>query len=128
MIPGSLDAIDAAALQRLVLNGVPESRTIEYKRDLPDPKSKREFLADVTSFANANGGDLLYGIEAPRGSPVAIASIAIRDPDAELRRWEDIIQSGVEPRLPGLRLRWVPTDDGQGVMVIRVPSSPIGPH
>lgn len=48
---------------------VPESRTLEYKRDLPDPKdrdSKREFLGDVTSFANAQGGDIVYGIEAPK--------------------------------------------------------------
>ena len=63
MIPGPVESIDAAALERLVANAVSESRTLEYKRELPNPKekdSKREFLADVTSFANAQGGDLRH--------------------------------------------------------------------
>lgn len=131
MIPGPLDAVDKAALQRLFANGVGESRTLEYKRELPNSKdkdSKREFLADVTSFANAQGGDLLYGIDAPKGVPKAITGLIIDDPDGELRRWEDIIQDGVEPRLPGLRLRWIPLDEGRGAILIRIPPSPVGPH
>ena len=62
MISGPLEAIGTDTLNRLIANGVAESRTLEYKRDLPNPKdkdSKREFLADVTSFANSQGGDLL---------------------------------------------------------------------
>lgn len=131
MIPGPLDAIDAAALERLMANGVAESRTLEYKRDLPNSKdkdSKREFLADVTSFANAQGGDLLYGIDAPKGVPIGIPGLGIDDPDAELRRWEDILQDGVDPRLPGLRLRWIQIEQGRGVMLIRMPPSQVGPH
>lgn len=131
MIPGPLEAIDANALDRLVTNGVAESRTLEYKRDLPNPndkESKREFLADVTSFANSQGGDILYGIDAPKGIPIAITGLPVDDPDAELRRWEDIIQSGAEPRIPGLHFRWVAIPDGRGVMLIRVPPSPVGPH
>lgn len=131
MIAGSIDAIDRPALYRLLANGVAESRTLEYKRDLPNPKdkdSKREFLADVSSFANAQGGDLLYRIEAPKGVPTAIPGLLVTDPDLELRRWEEILQDGVEPRLAGLRLRWIAFDDGRGVMLIRMPPSPIAPH
>ena len=131
MIPGPIDAIDAAALERLIANGVSEGRTLEYKRDLPNPKdrdAKREFLADVTSFANAQGGDLLFGIDAPKGVALALSSIEIADSDAELRRWENIVQDGVEPRLPGLRLQWIPIVGGRGVMLIRVPASPVAPH
>ena len=54
VLPGPLNAVDLAAVERLLANGVAESRTLEYKRQLSDPKdreSKREFLADVTSFA-----------------------------------------------------------------------------
>ncbi|WP_296617211.1 helix-turn-helix domain-containing protein [Sphingomonas sp.] len=131
MIQGPIDAVDRGALERLIANGVVESRTLEYKRDLPNPKdkdSKREFLADVTSFANAQGGDILYGIDAPKAVPLGIPGLSVEDPDAELRRWEDILQDGVEPRLPGLRLRWIPLENDHGVMLIRVPPSPIGPH
>ncbi|WP_299192460.1 ATP-binding protein [uncultured Erythrobacter sp.] len=131
MISEPLEAIGTDTLDRLIANGVAENRTLEYKRDLPNPKdkdSKREFLADVTSFANSQGGDLLYGIDAPRGIPTAIAELSIDDPDAELRRWEDIIQSGVEPRIPGLHFRWIAYAEGRGVLLIRVPPSPVGPH
>lgn len=131
MISGPLEAIGTDTLDRLIANGVAESRTLEYKRDLPNPNdkdSKREFLADVTSFANSQGGDLLYGIDAPKGIPTAIAELSVDDPDAELRRWEDIIQSGVEPRIPGLHFRWIASAEDRGVMLIRVPPSPVGPH
>ena len=131
MIPGPIEPIDAAALERLVTNGVAEGRTLEFKRALPDPRnkdSKREFLADVTSFANALGGDLLYGIDAPRGIAIAVPGIELADPDAELRRWEDVIQDGVEPRLHGLRLKWISAGPDRGVILIRVPASAIGPH
>lgn len=131
MIAGPLESITAEALERLLANGVAESRTLEYKRDLPNSKdkdSKREFLADVTSFANAQGGDILYGVDAPKGVPTAIPGLAVDDPDAELRRWEDILQDGVEPRLPGVRLHWIQVGKDRGVMLIRMPPSSIGPH
>lgn len=131
VLPGPLDAVDRAAVERLLAHGVAESRTLEYKRELPDPKDKegkREFLADVTSFANAQGGDLLFGVDAPKGMPVAIPGLYLEDPDAELLRWEAILQDGVEPRLPGLRLRWIPLASGRGVLLIRMPPSPVAPH
>ncbi|MCK5240903.1 ATP-binding protein [bacterium] len=48
----------------MISNQIQESRTIEYKESLPgnSDQDKREFLADISSFANAAGGDLLYGI------------------------------------------------------------------
>ena len=68
-LPANLAALTAADLNRLV--DVVESRTIEYKRDLPGASSeeKVKFLAAVTAFANALGGHLLYGIEAVDGVP-----------------------------------------------------------
>ncbi len=61
MIPRSFDDIDISDIQRLIDNQVAERRTLEFKRDLPgDTKDERkEFLADVTSFANAQGGDII---------------------------------------------------------------------
>jgi hypothetical protein len=51
-------------LQRLLSNRVPESRSLEYKQSLPggNDADRKEFLADVSSFGNATGGDLIYGI------------------------------------------------------------------
>ncbi len=60
-----LEAIDAAALARLVADRVPEGRHLEYKETLPgdSERDKREFLADISAFANSAGGDLIYGVQ-----------------------------------------------------------------
>jgi hypothetical protein len=49
-----------------------ERDTIEFKTalDLKTTGQKKEFLADVSSFANASGGDLVYGIEETGGKPL----------------------------------------------------------
>jgi predicted HTH transcriptional regulator len=64
MINKDIDQITEEDLQVLIDNAVSESKIIEYKQLLPgknDPDTK-EFLADISSFANASGGDLIYGV------------------------------------------------------------------
>jgi hypothetical protein len=53
-----LHQIDAARLEALRVDGVREGRQLEYKETLPgnSDDDKKEFLADVSSFANAAGG------------------------------------------------------------------------
>ncbi len=69
------DEIDESHLQALIENGYGERQTVEYKRELASGSDadKREFLADGSSFANAGGGDLIFGIEAEDGVPVRLA-------------------------------------------------------
>ncbi len=64
-----LEAIEESDLQNLVVERVREIKTIEYKQSLPGNSDgeKKEFLYDVSSFANAAGGDLIYGIKAEDG-------------------------------------------------------------
>jgi hypothetical protein len=59
-----LDSIDENDLQDLIDHEVPEGKTIEYKKSLPGnkDKDKKEFLSDVSSFANAIGSKLLCPI------------------------------------------------------------------
>jgi|SRR5215216_115598 len=56
----NIDSITEKDLRSLVDNEVAELRVIEYKRELPGTTDshRKEFLSDVCSFANANGGDL----------------------------------------------------------------------
>ena len=104
MLPFSFDAIDEAALRSLVDNQVAERRDLEYKRDLPGRADEdvKEFLADVTSLANAQGGDLIFGMEEAEGVATNLEGVGIADPDAEILRLESSLRDNVAPRLIGL--------------------------
>jgi hypothetical protein len=125
-----LEAITAGDLKLLIEGAVAEGRRIEFKRDLPGKRDddKREFLADVTSFANAAGGDLIFGIVESGGVASSVAPIAEADADAELRRLENIIQTAVAPRIQGVQLRAIQVTDEGFVLIVRVPRSWSLPH
>lgn len=130
MFDQPIDAIDEVVLASLVTNQVTERRDLEFKRDLPGRSDEqiKEFLADVTSLANAQGGDLIFGIEDTGGVASNLPGVAVPDTDAEILRLESIIRTGVNPRLAGVRTHWVPLSSGTGAMIIRVPASLDAPH
>ena len=130
MLDQPIDSVDEATLAQLVANQVAERRDLDFKRDLHGRKDAevKEFLADVTSLANAQGGDLIFGIEEEGGIAVALRGVEVTDVDAEILRLESSIRSGVDPRLIGLRTQWVPLASGKGALVIRVPAGLAAPH
>lgn len=136
MIDGVFDTLDTERIQRLQANGVPESRTLDYKEALPGgtDSDRKEFLADVSSFANAAGGDMVYGVVERRengkqtGVPEAIEGLPGASADFEQRRLENMLRDGILPRLPQLRWRWIEGFPKGPVLVVRVPRSLAGPH
>ena len=88
-----IEAIDAVLLEGLVSDEVAEGKTIEYKSALPGRADgdKIEFLADVSSFANAGGGHILYGVIEQGGIPVTIPGLPGIDPDQERNRLEAML-------------------------------------
>lgn len=130
MIPKTFDAIELRDVQTLIDNRISERRTLEFKRDLPGSSNddRKEFLADITSFANAQGGDIIYGLAEDGGAAAHIHGLVINNHDGELRGIEDRILAGAEPRIPGIALKWLATDDSKQVLVIRVPASALAPH
>ena len=91
-------------LHELVQSGARERRRLEFKQQLParDDAAKNEFRADVSSFANAGGGDLVYGVQDEDGVAVKITPLD-GDADAEIRRLESMLRDGLEPRWPFVR-------------------------
>ena len=85
-----------------------------------------EYLADVSSFANTAGGDIVIGMAATKGVPTAFAPLSV-DPDAEILRLENIARSGLQPRISNLVVRAVPLTGGCALL-IRVPRSYNPPH
>jgi hypothetical protein len=132
MIPKPLEDVVLADIEALVANAVAESRTLEFKTQLPGPKDeqKREFLYDVCALANTDGGDLIFGVEEAKGGVAkAYPGAELTEPvDATIRRLEQLLASSVEPRLSGLRFRAFQLPKGTAVIVLRIPASFAAPH
>ena len=130
MIPKRFEDISKADIDALVANGVAEGRTIDYKRTLPGgtDEEKREFLADVSSFANAAGGDIIYGVEEDKGVPTSANGLPGIDPDKEILRLDSCIRTGIDPRVPAVQIKAVVGFPAGPVMVLRVPKSWSSPH
>lgn len=132
-----MNQITADDLQRLVDDGVIESRQLDYKEDLPGDSNddKREFLADVSALANTLGGDILYGIREQRdeqgratGIPEEVVGLEIDNWDAERLRLENILRDGLAPRVLGTEMDCINLLSGRVVVLIRVPRSVQSPH
>jgi hypothetical protein len=133
MIDKPLSAITAADLQRLIDDEVGERKNLDYKRDLPgNSRADRiEFLADISSFANTEGGDLIFGIDAPSGGlPIRIAGLKIDNDNVESLKltFESRIRDGISRRLPGVEIREIALGEALFALIVRVPKSWIGPH
>jgi hypothetical protein len=109
---------------------VQESKLLEYKKELHlfKDEEKREFLADVSSFANADGGILMYGIKEDKGAAKNIAGVVNDNFDDLVRQMENIIRDGVEPRITiKTKTINVPGEDTR-LILIRIEKSWYGPH
>jgi hypothetical protein len=129
MIAKQLADIAEDDIRALIVNAVPEGKTIDYKRELPgnSDADKKEFLADVSSFANSAGGDLIFGVDEAQGIPTDVVGLQVADRDQEIRRLDSIIGAGLDPRIR-YEIRQITTSDGKVVLVIRTERSWIGPH
>lgn len=139
MIQKAFDAIARADIDALVAHQVNESKTLGYKQELPggSDSHKKEFLHDVSSFANASGGDIIYGIKAAvddsgrkTGAPHSVQPISGTTADEAKLRLEEMVRTGIEPRLR-VQIKEITGwgDDGEGfVILLRIPKSFASPH
>lgn len=136
MVPKSLGSITKEDIGALVANVVSEKRTLDYKESLPgnSDAEKYEFLADVSSFANSSGGDILYGIREKReagkstGLPEAAVGVSVSTVDAEIRRLENIIRDGIAPRIANVKMISIPGFSKGPIILLRVSKSWFAPH
>jgi hypothetical protein len=123
-------------VEALVADAVPESHTLDYKQEMPDesPKGKLDFLTDVVAFANASGGDLIFGVQERRveGRPTAVPEgfqkLRVAGTfDEAMRRLESLIRTGVEPKL-SVQIRTFEGLPEGPVVIVRIPQSLAAPH
>jgi len=137
MLPIGFDDITSEDIMRLVTDKVSERKTLEFKKTLNigNTEDKAEFLADVSSFANASGGDILFGISDEKGEdgnatgiPSEIVGLTVSNAGTECNRIEQLIQTGLQPRLPVVFVKASVIPERGIVIVIRVGKSWAAPH
>jgi hypothetical protein len=121
--------VSARDIQSLIENEVGEGIALDYKRDGygASDADKKEFLKDVSSFANTIGGHIIIGVTEDEGLPKAIVGIG-GDLDTEKLRLESLLRDRLEPRIVGVRIQPVSLAVGRHALVVRIPKSWNPPH
>ena len=129
-----VEDITEVELQRLIDEERIENKVLEYKSELPgnSDSDKKEFLADISSFANAIGGDLIYGVIENRetGKPEKLEGVEIKNLDQEILRLDQIIRDGIEPNITSssINLQEIQLKNSKYALLIRISKSWMGPH
>lgn len=126
-----LDEWDATDLALLVSNQVQEGLQLDYKRSdalAPSEGCKKELSKDVSAFANSAGGRIIYGISETGHLPTAIDQGS--DPSNITREWlEQVINSRIQPRVSGIKIKPIPLTSGHVAYVIDIPqATTFAPH
>lgn len=112
----------------LITNGVKESLELDYKQcaslQRTDGK-KKEISKDVSSFANAAGGTIVYGMVEDGQLPISIDTGY--DPKDISKEWLDnVISSTISPRLEQVYINQVElhtTHPGKVMYVVEIPQA-----
>lgn len=120
-----------ADLDALYSGNVKESISLEYKAsaavDKKDDSKKLEMARDVSAFANADGGQIVYGMAEKDHEPAGLDDGLDAKTYPEI--WfEQVLQQHVTPNIPGLRPRHAPLSEGRVAVVIDIPASKGDPH
>lgn len=98
----------------LIDNSVKENINLEYKQalNISDDKGKKEFVRDVTSFFNTEGGCIIYGIQdardtnkQPTGYPDKILSVTVDNWDKLENQMYQVVRNETDPAISNLVAR-----------------------
>jgi predicted HTH transcriptional regulator len=118
-------------LDALHSGNIKESISLEYKAspaiDKKDDNKKVKMARDVSAFANANGGQIVYGMTEKNHEPSGLDQGLDETTYPEI--WfEQILQQHVTPPIAGLRIRHVALAKPMVAVVIDIPATKGDPH
>jgi hypothetical protein len=116
-----------AELEKLRTSRIQESLTLEYKSSgaVDQTQRKKEEIAkDASAFANAAGGQIIYGMNEQDHQPAGLDGGL--DPFQFSGIWfEQVIQQNVSPQIDGLLINEVPLDQVRTriAIVVTIPAA-----
>lgn len=116
-------------IEEMLKNNAEESIYLDFKASpaLSNEK-KRDICKDVSSFANSDGGVIIYGVLEKDHKADSLSFI---DGDSITKEWlEQVINDGIQRRIDGIRIHSIRFDNeiGRTVYVLEIPVSPLAPH
>lgn len=112
-----------------------ENQYLDYKEDfsfIHAPKDKAaskivEFRNDICSFANAEGGYIIYGISDDQGTASEIVGVEIENPDKfELNLRNKLMP--ILPKVPSIQFCFVKLENGRYIVVIFIEQDFYSPY
>jgi hypothetical protein len=115
---------DLESIQNLIDNEIKESQILDYKKQLT---KNPEIAKDVSSFANNNGGKIIYGVDEKDGLPNSINWI---DSKGVKEKIECVILDHIQPDIKGFNIYSIenPEKHSQAIFVVDIPESSDAPH
>lgn len=124
-------------IENYILTNAEETINLEFKRgdalkkgksDKEKVKVKNEIAKDVSSFANSDGGIIIYGIEEKDNKACRIYYVDGREFTSETL--EQIINSRIQRRIEDLRIDVLRNEAKieQSVYIVKIPRSSNAPH
>jgi predicted HTH transcriptional regulator len=109
-----------ADLEKLIRDQVQESVHLDYKQSeaLSVQRKPTEIVKDVSSFANSDGGVLIYGIVEKDHLPVRIDD-GSDHADITRERIEQLLLSNIQPRV-AFEVAQIPLSADRSVFAVRV--------
>lgn len=113
----------------MIKNGAEESIHLDFKASgaLSSDK-KKEICKDVSSFANSDGGVIIYGILEKDHKADSTSFI---DGDLVTKEWlEQVINDGIQRRIDNIRIYAIRFDGDvkKTIYIVDIPVSPLAPH
>lgn len=125
--PFTIDMID-----QVVAEGLIETADLDWKRALIPIAhlSKNDFPKDVAAMANGSGGVIVFGVEEQKSAAAERKNMLVEVEDEEkyLRALIKTTVTHIHPPVFGVHSEFVRDDNGEGVLIVHVPSSPGRPH
>lgn len=124
-------AITLADIQTMIEDSAQEGLQLEFKHGAellrrPEHRDRQdaEFIKDVTGFANAEGGVLIYGINEQEQDGIKVAAALAPVPDGSLsvEALSQKLRALSAPPITNVQITEIRTPDGGKIVVLEIPT------